>query len=572
MVKAKERRLAQQLMNGQVDFGNGGTYTLSERPDWKAQSKADTSGNRHVNSLNWALPLLYRGVHKQNAAMVERFRTLLQLWIADHQGDRNKWVDASIYGGLRTQTLVCAAQTLNDPVIAQAALADAARMLNSFKRDPSIAVGSNNTDLIRQTGALAAYCWAGDAVQKEVAWRNVVSVARGTVMPDGSDVEGSPGYAMYMENLLSDVERAGTSCGLAPDEMRTLRGLLYAFVAQAVRPDFALASIGDTVNEAVRGNFGEGDWRADWVRTGGTAGSPPTPVYTAFDGGYVFGRSSWRPQAGKPDTFYSVRYTSNRPATPHTHDDGASMTIFAKGVDWIGDPGPYRYDNSSALRWYMKSRQAHSSFDISNVKRLTRTGMVTKLNSRSDAETGGDDTTCVRDESWNTVAVTRCIAYVRSVDAFVVVDSVQAERAKGPKRKRKIPRVLTQRWQLPPEVAASNTGDSVVLTSGAAAMDIAKSFTLQEGPERRWQDGSWVVQTARPKSTTGWFTGSWGEKLPGSVLSREVRIPKRGGAVTMVTVLVPRAAGEAVPVEITDSSVKITRQGSTVTVALPKAT
>ena len=567
MNKGKERRLAQQLMNGQVDLGNGGSYTLSERPNWKPQSTADTSGNRHVNSLNWALPLLYRGVHKQNAAMVERFRALLLSWIADHQGDRNKWVDASIYGGLRTQTLVCAAQTLNDPVIAQAALADAARMVGSFKRDPSVALGSNNTDLIRQTGALAAYCWAGDAAQRDLAWRNVVSVARGTVMPDGSDVEGSPGYAMYMENLLSDVERAGTSCGLAPDEIRTLRGLLYAFVAQAVRPDFSLASIGDTVNEAVRGNFGEGDWRADWVRTGGTSGTPPTPVYTAFDGGYVFGRSSWRAQGG---TFYSVRFTSTRPATPHTHDDGASITVFAKGVDWIGDPGPYRYDNSSGLRWYMKSRQAHSSFDISNVKRLTRTGMVTKLNSRSDAETGGHDTTCVKDDSWNTMSVTRCIAYLRAVDAFVIVDTISAEKAKGPKRKRKIPRVLTQRWQLPPSVVAATTGDSVVLSAGDAAMDVAASFTPTDGPEAKWQQSAWQVQTARPKSTTGWFTGTWGEKVPGSVLFREVRVPRKGGAATLVTVLVPRAGGESVPVALQDGQVSVTRQGSTVTVPLPQ--
>ena len=61
-----EKRKAQELMAGKVDMGNGGTYYLSEHPNWRPQSGTDTSGDRHVHSLDWALPLLYRGVHKQS--------------------------------------------------------------------------------------------------------------------------------------------------------------------------------------------------------------------------------------------------------------------------------------------------------------------------------------------------------------------------------------------------------------------------------------------------------------------------------------------------------------------------
>lgn len=56
-----ERERAQALMNGKVNLNNGGTYTLTEHPNWRPQASSDTSGDRHVNSLNWALPLLYRG-------------------------------------------------------------------------------------------------------------------------------------------------------------------------------------------------------------------------------------------------------------------------------------------------------------------------------------------------------------------------------------------------------------------------------------------------------------------------------------------------------------------------------
>ncbi|MSW10788.1 MAG: hypothetical protein F2889_01565, partial [Actinobacteria bacterium] len=78
-----ERERAQALMNGNVNLKNGGTYTLTEHPNWRPQATSDTSGDRHVHSLNWALPLLYRGVHKQIPEMVDRFRQILTYWIED---------------------------------------------------------------------------------------------------------------------------------------------------------------------------------------------------------------------------------------------------------------------------------------------------------------------------------------------------------------------------------------------------------------------------------------------------------------------------------------------------------
>ena len=383
-----QKRKAKQLMAGIVDMGDGGTYRLSEHPNWRPQSGTDTSGDRHVHSLDWALPLLYYGVQQNKPEFVERFRQLLYYWIDDHKGSRGSWVDWSIYGGLRTETLVCAAQTLNDPYIADAAMRDARTMLNGFRSGREVSLGTNNTDLIRQTGALAAYCYVGDTTSRDRAWANLVSIARGIVQPDGSDVEGSPGYAMYIENLLHDVENAATTCGIPSDPIPTLRGLVYQFVAQAVRPDFRLAMLGDSINEELRKTFGLGDWRAEWVRSAGAAGAPPTPVYTAFDGGYVFGRAGWNPQPGGADTYYTLRHSSTRPNTAHTHDDGGSMTLWSRGVQWIGDPGPYRYENGSSLRWFMKSRAAHSGITVSNAGRTSWSG-VERVTGTSDWTVGG---------------------------------------------------------------------------------------------------------------------------------------------------------------------------------------
>ena len=549
-----ERTKAQALMGGKATMSLGGIYTLTEHPNWKPQGATDTSGDRHVHSLNWALPLLYRGVHKQVPELVDRFRQLMHYWIEDHRGKRPYWANASIYGGLRTQTLVCAAQTLNDPVIARAALKDAEIMVARNWATREVARGTNNTDLIRQTGALAAFCWSGDIVRRDRAWANLVSVARGVVQEDGSDVEGSPGYAVYIENLLTDVEAAAATCELPADPSPELRSRLYDFVAQAIRPDFRLESLGDTINESLRGAFGASDPRADWVRSAGTTGTPPASIYTSYLGGYVFGRAGWQPQPGGADTYYSLRFSSARPATPHAHDDGLGLTLYSRGVEWIGDPGPYRYENSSSLRWYMKSRAAHSSVSVSNSGRTKARG-VKQIVTRSDWATGGNDYTCLRDATWGAVTVTRCTTYIRSVDALVVVDYIDAARLKG---KGKPVRVLTQRWQLPPVQSANNTGDVLTLASGDKSLDIVKSG-----------DGGWNARTARKGSPIGWFTEAWGVKAPGAVLSRSVRLPKARSNSVLVTVFVPRNPGETVPAVIGPGGVTITRNGLTITTPLP---
>ena len=551
---AAERVAAQALLStGTINLGKGGTYRLTEHPDWKPQASSDTSGDRHVNSLNWALPLLFRGVQVQNQAMVDRFRQLMLYWINDHQGPRNSWVDSSIYGGLRTETLVCAAQTLNDPVITAAAIRDAQTMIKSNAGAREVAVGSNNTDLIRQTGALAAFCWTGDIGLRDKAWRNLVSIANGVVQPDGSDVEGSPGYAVYIEKLLQGVQSAANTCGIPAEPVPTLRNKLYDFVAQSIRPDFLVESIGDSINESLKGSFGAADGQAEWVRTSGRSGTPPAPIYSVYDGGYVFGRAGWQPQPGMPDSFYSLRSSSTRPGTAHTHDDGTGLTFYSKGVSWIGDPGPFRYENSDPLRAYLKTRAAHSALTVGKTTRSKWSG-VQRLSAQSDWATGGNDTTCLQDNTWKTVTLVRCTQYVRSVDAMIVTDYVNAARG-GKKAKG---RFTWQRWQIPSGVDTGYEGSTLVLSKGDKKLDVVKSGT-----------DVWVVDHAQAGKKQGWFTGTWGTKLPGQVVNRQVPIPKQGVRQALVTVFVPRNSGESVPVTISATGVTISRNGQTITTPAP---
>jgi hypothetical protein len=208
----------------------------------------------------------------------------------------------------------------------------------------------------------------------------------------------------------------------------------------------------------------------------------------------------------------------------------------------------------------MKSRPAHSSFTVSNVKRSTSSG-VRKLTTTSDWTVGGNDTTCVVDRTWGSVNVTRCSLYVRSIDAMIVADYVSASRLPGKKKQLKKygTRTLTQRWQIPPGVGALEyVNDVMTLGVGESRLDVYKSGA-----------GGWDVRTAKNGSSVGWFTGAWGEKKPGAVLSRQVGLRPTADAQALVTVFVPRVNGEVVPVVIDANGVTVTRNGTSITTPLP---
>jgi hypothetical protein len=236
------------------------------------------------------------------------------------------------------------------------------------------------------------------------------------------------------------------------------------------------------------------------------------------------------------------------------------MTLYSRGVEWIGDPGPYRYENGSSLRYFMKSRPAHSSLTVSNVTR-TKSGNVRKVFANSDWKAGGNDTTCLLDRTWGTVAVTRCTTYVRSIDAVIVADYLDARKLPGKRKaiKNAAPRVVTQRWQLPPGVGAlSYENDVLTLAAGESRLDVYKAG-----------QGNWDIKAAKSGSNAGWFTGEWGERLPGAVLAREAGMTPVKNSEVLVTVFVPRTSAEVVPVLIDANGVTVTRNGTTITTPLP---
>ena len=98
----------------------------------------------------------------------------------------------------------------------------------------------------------------------------------------------------------------------------------------------------------------------------------------------------------------------------------------------------------------------------------------------------------------------------------------------------------------------------MTLVSGDQRVDVIKAGV-----------GDWNLSSAVEGSSIGWHTTDWGVKAPGTVLSRSTTVPRKGDQQVMVTVFVPRGSAESVPVQISDGTVTITRNGNPVTVGFP---
>jgi hypothetical protein len=541
--KQGEAAEADSIMQKNVaDLGQYGYYRLSANPNWKPQSTLDSSGNTHVNGLYWAAPLLYTGARRGDVPMVNRFFGLIDDWLKDHRKKKTRtWsVTQPIIAGERLWTLTCAADVSDGARFVKATRKEATRQVDTFK----IGSGTNNTGLHSQGSALAAFCYLGDTARRDQAADNLNRLADYLVLNDGSDREGSPWYSYYTLRLMANLAPIYQRCGIPYDRIYAATQRTGQFLAAAVDPNFNLVMTGDTFRAKLGPKWFAPDSQARWAATQGVEGQPPAELFATFSGGYVFGRNSWTDIGGHRPTFYSVR--SARPyVTAHVHSDLGSVTFNSYGSEFVGDPGPYRYDNS-AIRDYMVSRSGHSVIRVTQLKSKKKGGAAARLSAPKRKATVEDPSsqTCLSDRTYIAATLRRCVYYDSGIDGLVVVDSVKAK-----KRIR-----AEQRWQVPNGVTVSASRDGALLTTPDAQARML--FT-----------GGGTVRTYRPtsKRADGWFTNAYGELVRGTVLQRGAVIPK-GQRRTWVSVL---AAGESAPqVSLRDNVVSVGRE-STTTFPLP---
>ncbi|HET8970521.1 MAG TPA: heparinase II/III family protein, partial [Candidatus Nanopelagicales bacterium] len=396
----------------------------------------------------------------EGEAMVAQFMALLRSWVATHPPEsRTRWMNHPQYGGFRLATFVCGVREVANARDNAWLVRQAQRELR-VQLDGYFLSGSNNTMLTGQLAAYAAAKTVGTRAQQRQAREHLLALAGRQSYADGSDREGAPGYGLYAATILSRAGKVFAAFGQDGDAA-TIRARLRRsgdFLAAASRPDRRLETLGDTDFKGIPDSLYPNGSAATWVATSGERGSRPPERYTDWTGGYAFGRSGWVAGQDESSTFYSFRTGRSTPGTAHRHSDTTAVTFYSRGVSWVADPGPYRYD-SSALRAYVRGRAAHSALVTAGSAAFVAPARWVR--SRSSR---GVDRTCARDPAYERTArlqVVRCVYYVRTLDALVVQDFVRpTDRSTR----------VRQQYLLPPGVtAARSAGNRLVLAATTAS-------------------------------------------------------------------------------------------------------
>ena len=480
-------RDAKAIMLGDVDMGAYGHLTIPLAPEnplnplaprlqptWKPQSTLDLAGNRYQHALRWTLPLLRVGMDpagnpETRAAFVAQFVALLRSWVASQPAPnkRDVWVNHPQYGGFRLGVFVCAARELPDPVDNAWMVAQARAELN-VQLSRYFLSGANNTMLNSQLAAYAAALQVGTQAQQAQARRNVLALTSYLTNADGSDKEGAPGYGLYLATILARAATVFEAYGRAADAATVRAAIARSgdFITAASRPDRQLETLGDTAYGRIQPTLYGAGSTAAWVATSGELGREPTSLYSSWSGGYAFGHSGWVAGEDEKSTFYSVRTAKTTPNAAHRHSDSTAVTFYSRGVSWVADPGPFRYD-TSALRGHLRGRTAHSALVAAGSASFVAPARWVRTSSKH-----GIDTTCLRDSAYERsarVEVVRCVYYVRELAALVVQDVVRPTAHNTDVR---------QQFVLPPEVRRATVSGSRVTLTGRTPSDAERTAVL----------------------------------------------------------------------------------------------
>ncbi len=503
---------ARALMTGHASLGEYGHFRLAKNPKWRPVHTLDSSGKGHMHSLHYLLPLLRRGEKTGNKEFLARFYFLLHDWYRDNKPggptSRYAW-GPPIYEGFRSLVMVCAAAGPRGtaPWLARA-LKQQGAMAASWARYE----GVNNASLHQQMGLYAIAVTLGKPAWRKLARARISALAARLIHPDGSDEEGALTYAQndyrWFNQAAERFRRAHDTVPADFDRIAAIPG----FLAQATRPDGRLEALGDSSPTLLSARSWDGT-AAEWQATDGASGVPPSATFSAYAGGYVFGRSGWgskdRPLVD--ETYYSVR-AGQGSGIPHAHDDAGALTLYSHGSPLLLDTGQWKYVYGST-RSFVVSRAAHNVVVVGGVPRTRPRPQLTTT------QAPGLDLTTVVDTGYSGVTLTRTIAYDRVDDVVLVWDRLESAKEVR----------AGQQWGLGRDRGvvldadtAHTTGEganvSLFFTSGGAPLDV------QKGDRKPWR---------------GWNSVAYGELSPAPSL----RATQKGSSLSWLTVIAPRADG-----------------------------
>jgi len=181
------------------------------------------------------------------------------------------------------------------------------------------------------------------------------------VMPDGSMIEGAPGYQNCCLYGASEFLRlCGEQHVALPPRVLEAWEKMIRFAVGIMKPDGRVPMIGDSQDDLVRGLASPMTRyydipELDWTVSEGKKGRPPSCTSKAFPCiGYYVQRTGW-----SPDDLY-LCFNGGRFGQSHHHEDKLSFELYAHGRMMLVDCGVHSYSDHWFRRWAVTSH-AHNT-------------------------------------------------------------------------------------------------------------------------------------------------------------------------------------------------------------------
>ncbi len=415
---------AARMMSGWARIEHYGTFRLKKNPSWRYTDALDYSGNGHMHSLHWALPLLRHGFKTGNRAMVNRFYKLMLDWIKDNPPSKPRQWKAygQIESGFRLLTMSCALAGPGPSKKKKKKLANIEKAIRTQARVASTQwVNVNNVSFLQGAGIFAAGCSLGDRKILKRGKKFMSKNSKKMIAPDGSVREGSLQYARNTYVWTQQEIARIRACGKAPGNKLRRSDRIADFLAHSARPDRRYEALGDGGTPRVSVEKSPANSALRFVATGGTEGPPPASLYRTYEAGYIFGHSGFgKSRKLTKETYYSVRTGPGPEAEYHAHYDAAAVTLASRGDQLLFDTGQYRYIKNSAAT-FVRSRPAHNNITIDG---HGYGGPRPAVVAASSSPRG--DFTSIVDSAFGGKRLQRSIWYDREGDYLVVMDDVDA--------------------------------------------------------------------------------------------------------------------------------------------------
>jgi hypothetical protein len=187
------------------------------------------------------------------------------------------------------------------------------------------------------------------------------------VMPDGSMIEGCPGYhncCIYGASLF--LRMAEQFHFVLPDRLRQAWERMLRFAIGLQQPDFRAPYFGDSQDNYTPWFMGQARRffslsEADWTATEGKEGVHPSSTSCAFPSiGYYVQRSDWT-----RDALY-LCFDGGRFGQAHFHEDKLHFVLHAYGRPFLVDAGNHSYSDHWMAQWSVLS-QAHNTILVDGV-------------------------------------------------------------------------------------------------------------------------------------------------------------------------------------------------------------